>query len=352
MGQVCVRDCERRLAQKAEETHAPGGAPGISATANADVRVGASFSDPLAAIQGSAMSVDRSASPGPVSGTSVVPPIPGWISALGNLSRSPSPQGSPRFEEMSARSEGAGGASHRDPAGSPMTSPRPAEERPTSPSPSDLAKRKELELSYEGSYRGTMKHGFGKLRMQGSTYEGEFRDDFKAGNGVLTWDDGRQYRGQFDNGVFHGQAVMTWPDGRRYRGQYADDRKHGEGTFAWSDGRRYQGQWIVGKRHGIGVYTNAKGMTRIGTWQLDRPIRWEAVDPGDPHGHAIAARAYAQTTSHLAAGDAGGESVEGGREPDVRLSDPLAQPVIQSDTGGKTQPAEGDGENARRTIAM
>jgi hypothetical protein len=198
-------------------------------------------------------------------------------------------------------------------------------------------------LSYEGSYRGTMKHGFGKLRMQGSTYEGEFRDDFKAGNGVLTWDDGRQYRGQFENGVFHGQAVMTWPDGRRYRGQYADDRKHGEGTFAWSDGRRYQGQWVVGKRHGIGVYTNAKGMTRIGTWQLDRPIKWEAVDPGDPHGHGIAAKAYAQTTSLATT------SVDG-----IQPETPREQPKAETspDTTGKPQPANGDGEATRRTIAM
>merc|ERR1719162_1107382 len=124
-----------------------------------------------------------------------------------------------------------------------------------------------------------MKHGTGRLRMGGCTFDGHFLHDSKHGNGVLTWDDGRQYRGQFEDGKFHGGAAMTWPDGRKYCGQYVEDRKHGDGTFAWQDGRRYQGQWVVGKRHGVGVYTNAKGLTRTGMWQMDRPLHWEAVAP-------------------------------------------------------------------------
>lgn len=201
-------------------------------------------------------------------------------------------------------------------------------------------------MSYEGTYLGTMKHGYGKLRMSGSTYEGEFRDDLKSGSGVLTWDDGRQYRGQFENGVFHGQAVMTWPDGRRYRGQYADDRKHGEGTFAWADGRRYQGQWVVGKRHGVGVYTNAKGFTRTGTWQLDRPIRWEAVDANDPMGQTLAAKAYASMSARKSAEDDPAEEVV--PAPQVTQEEPAPRP------DGIQEPSAADDceTKERRTVAM
>merc|ERR550514_2518009 len=141
---------------------------------------------------------------------------------------------------------------------------------------------------YQGSYKGTKKHGFGRLTINGSTYEGGFFDDMKHGNGTLTWSDGRQFRGQFERGRFHGAAVMTWPDGRLYCGQYIEDRKHGEGTFTWQDGRRYSGQWILGKRHGTGVYTNAKGITRTGTWNMDRPLSWEAPKPGEREQEAPA----------------------------------------------------------------
>lgn len=131
------------------------------------------------------------------------------------------------------------------------------------------------ELSYDGEYLGTMKHGYGTLQMAGSKYEGQFFKDQKHGSGVFTWDDGRQYRGGFEDNQFQGFAVMTWPDGRKYKGSYVEDQKHGEGTFSWPDGRRYQGQWVSGKRQGVGMYRNAKGLTRRGTWEADRPIQFE-----------------------------------------------------------------------------
>merc|ERR1712107_810713 len=121
--------------------------------------------------------------------------------------------------------------------------------------------------------------GSGRLRLADCTYEGDFKDDYKHGVGMLTWDDGRRYHGQFEYGRFSGNAVMSWPDGRRYCGQYLEDVKHGEGTFTWADGRRYQGQWRAGKRDGVGVYTTAKGDTRTGLWQVDRPITWDTSGP-------------------------------------------------------------------------
>jgi len=121
------------------------------------------------------------------------------------------------------------------------------------------------------------RQGFGKIEEWGYVYEGNFKDDYKEGEGVLTWPDGRQYSGQFVQGKFHGKAVMIWADGRKYEGQYVYGRKHGVGTFIWPDGRRYVGDWNDGRRHGKGVYTNAKKETRSGLWENDRPVQWDVV---------------------------------------------------------------------------
>lgn len=266
MGAACVRDCERtahELYTPPEDTQPISSTPGLSSTylpTGGDVKVGATFTNPLAAITGG----------GGNNGTAV-PPLGSlaWLQQGNkNSNGQNASQESARFNEMSPRGSVAG--ENQTPMVSPRDSPRPPDEgRPDGSGPG--------EISYDGDSVKGLKHGVGRLRMNGSTYEGEFIADAKHGQGVLTWDDGRQYRGQFESGKFHGNAVMIWPDGRKYSGQYVDDRKHGEGTFSWQDGRRYQGQWVVGKRHGIGVYTNAKALTRTGMWEMDRPLHWEAV---------------------------------------------------------------------------
>lgn len=200
-----------------------------------------------------------------------VPVVPNWFQVLQPAGQR-LPKESPRFDEVSTMATPREGGEFRTPG----PTPRPD----MKPSPREEEER-EPEISYEGTYLGTMKHGRGRVRMQNYTYEGEFQNDLKHGQGVLEWDDGRRYEGGFRENKFHGAAVMQWPDGRRYVGQYAEDRKHGQGTFSWQDGRRYEGQWVSGRRHGVGVYTNAKGFTRRGSWQQDRPIRWE-----EPMEHA------------------------------------------------------------------
>jgi len=271
MGAACVRDCERtahELYASEDAMRAQAGMPGHSAAGSStggpsNVKVGAAFANPMAAISGRG---DSSAG-----GAPAVPPLYGMKvlqqSDKNNDAETSSPRETPRFDEVTPRGSVAG--EFQTPGSSPRDSPRPPDERKSDGTGQAI-------ISYEGERLDDLKHGTGRLRMNGSTYEGEFRTDVKHGQGVLTWDDGRQYRGQFEDNKFHGSAVMTWPDGRKYCGQYIEDRKHGEGTFSWQDGRRYQGQWVVGKRHGIGVYTNAKGLTRTGMWQMDRPLHWEA----------------------------------------------------------------------------
>lgn len=309
MGSSCVRDCERtahELYTNEDSLMRQSGLPGLhGANASADasgmmpnggVKVGRSASNPLSLIRGGPGAALQDGRGG--ESTSAVPRVENWLQVAASSGvPSPSPRETPRFDEVTPR--GSGPSDSRlggTPGPSPRDSPRPPDEHGR-PSTSDApASARVDEISYEGTYLGSMKHGTGRLRMNGSVYEGDFRQDLKHGNGVLTWDDGRQYRGNFQDGKFHGSAVMTWPDGRKYCGEYIEDRKHGEGTFSWQDGRRYQGQWVVGKRHGIGVYTNAKGLTRTGTWNMDRPLHWEQAVTAPPGRPAQAAKETVKDT--------------------------------------------------------
>mmetsp|Transcript_7465 Transcript_7465/g.21231 ORF Transcript_7465/g.21231 Transcript_7465/m.21231 type:complete len:363 (-) Transcript_7465:37-1125(-) len=281
LGSTCVRDCVRSAHEGADDELLP-------------VSSALSSSSLPRTIEPPIRQLGHFISPGTATG--VVPPVANWAQVLhtsgdrsgGNrrdgVGFAAAPKETPRFDEVRASPRSPKEqATPRDTVGGEFRTPRR--------SPRDTASLEDAkvdEISYEGMYLGTLKHGHGKLRMAGSTYDGEFQSDQKHGLGILTWDDGRQYRGGFISDKFHGHAVMTWPDGRSYIGNYEDDRKHGAGTFSWQDGRRYEGQWFHGKRHGVGTYTNAKGLTRRGTWQLDRPITWEVVAgrhrPLDPQG--------------------------------------------------------------------
>ena len=52
------------------------------------------------------------------------------------------------------------------------------------------------------------------------------------------------------------------------------DLKAGDGTLTWPDGRQYSGGWRAGKQHGQGTFTNADGMSRDGVWEDGRLVRW------------------------------------------------------------------------------
>jgi len=295
MGASCVRDCERTAHEYATEDVNPSqhGQPGFGNASPVppsvpNMKVGLVFSSPVAALGLTQNGAQGGMAQGGAGQS--------WNEVSGGVQ-------TPRFDDVFVTPRGGRGPEQPQsgfstprgqtgPATSSTMTPRGQVGgdflTPRAGQPGDGSKNEgpsnELagaggasDMCYVGSYRGAMKHGVGRLTVNGSTYEGDFFSDLKHGTGVLTWDDGRQYCGQFAHGKFHGTAVMTWPDGRRYNGQYVEDRKHGEGTFSWQDGRRYKGQWIAGKRHGIGTYTNAKCVTRTGTWQMDRPIHWEPV---------------------------------------------------------------------------
>ncbi len=82
----------------------------------------------------------------------------------------------------------------------------------------------------------------------------------------ITAPDGSTYDGELKNNKRHGYGVWTRPDGTRYAGLWEMNKPHGEGTLFMADGTVYSGMWKMGKRHGQGTLTYPDGQKQGGTW--------------------------------------------------------------------------------------
>lgn len=103
-------------------------------------------------------------------------------------------------------------------------------------------------------------HGNGVLSYaDGSTYEGEFREDRLEGRGTLKRANGQTASGQFVAGYLSGQGVMTWANGTIYEGAFVVGSPQGQGTMRFADGSQYTGGFISGKYSGKGRLEYAEG---------------------------------------------------------------------------------------------
>lgn len=66
------------------------------------------------------------------------------------------------------------------------------------------------------------------------------------------------YEGEWMNNMKHGEGIYTYNEGSRYKGQYANDNKHGLGAYLFEDGKIYFGDWKEGQMSGQGtmIYPN------------------------------------------------------------------------------------------------
>lgn len=89
--------------------------------------------------------------------------------------------------------------------------------------------------------------------MEGETalWQGETKDSFAHGTGLLTW-------------YYFRKVVST------YKGEMRLGRPHGHGVYRFADGDIYEGKWVDGQRHGFGRQWYASGESYIGEWERDR----------------------------------------------------------------------------------
>lgn len=80
------------------------------------------------------------------------------------------------------------------------------------------------------------------------------------GHGTCTYPkSGDTYEGEFKNGMKHGQGTYTYRNAATYVGEFKNDMRNGQGTFEFFDGDKYEGEWKNDKRHGQGTWTYAMG---------------------------------------------------------------------------------------------
>ena len=60
------------------------------------------------------------------------------------------------------------------------------------------------------------------------------------------------------NGKKEGYGVLTWLDGSKYEGEFKNDMAEGNGFASWVDGAIYDGHWHQGKQEGQGRFVSVE----------------------------------------------------------------------------------------------
>ena len=137
----------------------------------------------------------------------------------------------------------------------------------------------------DGSYKGEIdkkgkKNGKGfYVWHDGSTYEGDFKDDLRHGNGLFNWSNGESYKGDYLEDERTGLGIYRWPDGSFYEGSFLKGKRHGTGVFQSINGVVYDGLWFDDMQHGEGKLTNPDKSLVRGVWRNGKIITKPSILP-------------------------------------------------------------------------
>jgi hypothetical protein len=67
-----------------------------------------------------------------------------------------------------------------------------------------------------------------------------------------------------------GVGACTWEDGSTYQGDWVQDKRHGNGIFNTAEGHKYEGAFVNDVKHGAGRLSYKNGEVIEGTWENDR----------------------------------------------------------------------------------
>ncbi|MBT5717532.1 MAG: hypothetical protein HOI70_11525 [Opitutae bacterium] len=137
----------------------------------------------------------------------------------------------------------------------------------------------------DGTYKGEIgnkgkKNGKGfYVWHDGSTYEGDYKDDFRHGNGLFNWSNGESYKGDYLDDERTGLGIYRWPDGSFYEGSFLKGKRHGSGVYQSINGVIYDGEWFDDMQHGEGKLTNPNKTLVRGVWRNGNIITKPSVLP-------------------------------------------------------------------------
>lgn len=126
---------------------------------------------------------------------------------------------------------------------------------------------------YEGQWMHGVKHGQGQLWTDKSKYSGGFRDDQFWGTGSLVDENGDLYEGDFVNGVMEGAVTILTKEGNKFLGEYKAGKKEGPGQWEYSNGTLSNGIFQNGEMNGNGVkfYDKERAVRYEGEFKDDKP---------------------------------------------------------------------------------
>lgn len=102
--------------------------------------------------------------------------------------------------------------------------------------------------------------------FDGTSYEGEWKNNQIDGRGTITYANGDKYTGEFSNSLKNGTGIYIWVNGEEYEGAWTNDKMHGHGVYKFINGDVYDGNWANSLMDGNGTYKYANGGTLSGTW--------------------------------------------------------------------------------------
>ena len=111
-------------------------------------------------------------------------------------------------------------------------------------------------------------------------YAGEMKNRVPHGKGVMVYykdnlGGWKTYEGDFKEGIREGNGKMTYRNGDYYEGEFKNWVRDGYGEFHYSNGTIYKGQLRYNVRHGRGKLINKKGdVISEGIWKKDVFVRF------------------------------------------------------------------------------
>jgi hypothetical protein len=125
-------------------------------------------------------------------------------------------------------------------------------------SPADNLEREKREevkvtekIKYEGEWiKGTEeRNGLGRqVLIDGSVYEGYWRNNKANGQGRLLHADGDAYYGDWVDDKAEGFGIYENLQGSRYEGEWKFDKQNGLGVESWDDESKFEGLYVDGKK--------------------------------------------------------------------------------------------------------
>lgn len=109
----------------------------------------------------------------------------------------------------------------------------------------------------------------GKNVFQTGEYLGDTDFGYFAGDGIFDYRSGTTYEGQWSDNFMEGYGELQIPEEGVYKGEFSGSRKNGKGTFTWYDGAVYVGEWEADQMSGQGVYTGSDGLEFSGTFKAN-----------------------------------------------------------------------------------